>query len=66
MTNSEIIFQLKERVRILTAAESCQTNYDAKELIRLERGYVEATIEFREKYGGIDQVMIEPDTRKDQ
>ena len=62
MTNEGIIFQLKERVRILTAAESRQTNYDAKELIRLERGYVEATIEFREKYGGIDHVMIESES----
>jgi len=62
MTNSETIFLLKAREKTLEMMESWQKNFDALELVRLERKFVQATIEFREKYGGLEQIVIKPDS----
>jgi len=62
MTNSETIFLLKERVKALVRLELAQTNPDAKEIVKLELRCVEATIAFREKYGGLEQIVIKPDS----
>lgn len=59
MSNTEIIFQLRERRKRLMALEAVQTKYEAKELVMRERFYVEALLDYREKHGQLALADIE-------
>jgi len=59
MSNDEIIFNLRERIKRLDALESIQTNFEARVLIAAERDYVDALLRYRETHGGMTGVILQ-------
>jgi hypothetical protein len=58
MTNAEIIFQLRERLQKLRELEKVQETHMAAELVKAERNYVEALLDYREKHGGLEGIKL--------
>lgn len=60
MSNSDILDQLRARRDRIKALTAMQTRHLAGELLRAELHYVEAQIDYRERYGGMDGIVISP------
>jgi hypothetical protein len=59
MSNDEIIFNLRERIKRLDALELIQKNFEARVLIAAERDYVDALLRYRETHGGMTGVILQ-------
>lgn len=59
MSDSDIIFNLRERRKRLILLEGAQTKYEAKELVTRERFYVETLLDYREKHGNLVGVITD-------
>lgn len=61
MTNEDSIQHLMYRRDRIKELIQIQTLEDAKDLLAAEKMYVEATIEFRSKHGGMEKIKLSPD-----
>lgn len=61
MNNEDSIQYLLYRRDRIKELIPLQTLEDAKDLLAAEKMYVEATIEFRSKHGGMEKIKLSPD-----
>lgn len=58
MTNIDILNQLRFRKRRVGELIAMQNSQDAKNLLSAEEWYVDAMIEYRERHGGMEGVIL--------
>jgi len=59
MTNKDILDQLRFRREKISRLQLLQKNSLAIELCKAELYYVNSLIEYRERYGGLDEIILE-------
>lgn len=58
MTNNDMLDQLRYRRDRISELMALQVNDLARELFRAESNYVNTQIEYRERYGGLDGIVM--------